>query len=287
MEEWIEGARGPEGSLLGSLRTALRRMREGLWAPSAAECLTCKGQIKGTSFRLGEASDNPLGLCPACFASIPWITRVVCPTCGRAEDCPDCRRGYPRDFVINRSAVRYDPLMKEWLAAFKYRGDERYARVIGTMLHQAYELMKEALPDPEIRFDAVTFVPVSEERLLERGFNQAELASAELARCLRLPARSLLLRTHATAKQSQKTRNARFFDLRKAFALDEAEAQRLLEERHSPSKKTRNNDNRDTCEPLRLLLIDDVYTTGSTMQECSSVLYERLGAEVYGLTWAR
>lgn len=261
-------APGTWSPALDRLRSALQSFADALWAPLREECLTCRGQIKGIA--------NPLGICPACFEAIPWIARVECPVCGRAVDCPDCRRGYARDFVLSRSAVRYDPLMKEWLARFKYRGDERFARLLGTMLHQAYALLGDSLPPgPNGRFDCITFVPVSRERLLERGFNQAERMAAELARHVRLPVYPLLLRTHSTAKQSMKSRNARFFDMRHVFAPDEDGFARLEGAIASSQAAP------------RILLVDDVYTTGSTMQECSVVLRQRLDAEVYGLTWAR
>ncbi|WP_058300357.1 ComF family protein [Gorillibacterium timonense] len=257
------------------LRSAIHRFAQEIWAPPREECLTCKGPTKGNG--------NPLGICSTCFQAIPWITRIECPVCGRPNDCPDCRRGYARNFLLSRSAVRYDPLMKEWLAAFKYRGDERYARLLGTMLHQAYALLRSSLPQENLRFDCITFVPVSRERLLERGFNQAEQAALQLARHLRLPVLPLLLRTHSTVKQSMKSRNARFFDLRDAFAPHEEGMAHLMQK----TEVRAAGDPSTMRSPLRILLVDDVYTTGSTMQECSTVLHKRLGAEVYGLTWAR
>jgi len=259
-------------TIVPRLRSALQRFIDGLWAPPREECLTCQGPLKGPR--------NPLGICDSCFATIPWITHARCPVCGRPEDCPDCRRGYPRNFLLSRSAVRYDPLMKEWLARFKYRGDERYARLLGTMLHQAYALLGDSLPPEAQRFDCLTFVPVSRERLYERGFNQAERTADELARHLGLPVYSLLLRTHSTVKQSMKTRTERFLDLRHAFAPDEEGISRLETAKAAAGLPA-------APAPLRILLVDDVYTTGSTMQECSAVLRRRLGADICGLTWAR
>ncbi|WP_438435063.1 ComF family protein [Gorillibacterium sp. sgz500922] len=258
---------------LDRLRSLLVRWKEDQRGSAGESCLTCQGTLKGAG--------NPLGLCAACFQAIPWITEIRCPVCGRPEDCPDCLRGHRRDYQLSRSAVRYNPLMKEWLARYKYRGDERFARLLGTMLHHAYALIAEGSAARKDRpFDGVTFVPVSRERLLERGFNQAERMAHELARLTGLSVYPLLLRTHSTVKQSLKSRSQRFLDLRDAFAPNEAEIVRLeaafalTSSAFSPAGP-------------RLLLVDDVYTTGSTMQQCSSVLRTRLGAEVCGLTWAR
>ena len=81
--------------------------------------------------------------------------------------------------------------MKELLARYKYRGDERLKTVLGHMLVHSYHLLQMDKDTLNVRSDSVqeliTFVPVSERRMLERGFNQAEQMAVELGRRVRLP----------------------------------------------------------------------------------------------------
>ena len=256
-------------------------------------CPYCSQPVKSLS--------NPLDLCDACFANIPWITDVHCKVCGRAEDCPDCRREFKRYFRMSRSAVRYDPKMKEMLALYKYRGDERLAELMGKMLVHSYHKLllactEKGTPDAIMSsiisrkrtgkgkgapfFDCITYVPVSEERLLDRGFNQAEQMALELAKWVNLPVIPLLCRIRSSQKQSFKTREERLKDMKGIFAPDEPGFTRLsgLTHLQNPVSQPRS---------LRILLIDDVYTTGSTLNQCSSILSANGDIEVYGLTWAR
>lgn len=136
--------------------------------------------------------------------------------------------------------------------------------------------------EPEL----VTYVPVSESRLMERGFNQAERMAHELCRRQKLHICELLIRSRDTGKQSFKGRKERGDSIAHAFAPAGGARESLLqtyEGRHHV---------RFGQTPLCVLIVDDIYTTGSTLEQCSSVL-KALGQEVnipltvYGLTWAR
>lgn len=214
-----------------------------------------------------------LPLCRACFAAIPWITEVVCSKCGRYESCPDCDRRTESYLLRNRSAVRYTLSMKEWLAVYKYRGRETMRQVIGPMLLHAYHLHGKEEPCPVSAQEMITFVPLSEERLSERGFNQAEQMAAELGRLTRLPVIPLLKRMTHTGKQSFKARMQRLDDLKGVFALDP----RGLSQVHAATRDG----------PVRLYIVDDVYTTGSTLNECARTIRSQIEAQVCGICWAR
>jgi len=236
-----------------------------LLAPAAGTCAICRAAVK---------TANPLSLCPDCLAAIPWITRVYCPVCGRYEDCGDCDRRGGTFFVRNRSSVRYDETMKEWLALFKYRGQERLLPVFAGMLRHAYRMHLRDLQKEfgsRSGFHALAYVPVSEQRKLERGFNQSELLARRLGQTSGLPVLNLLRRVKHTEKQSFKSRKERLEDMRHAFAVHEEGLRAIRRE----------------GRPYRLLLVDDVYTTGSTLNECARVLKLHAPVEVYGLTWAR
>jgi len=315
-----------------------------LLAPPAIPCLTCGKTIS-------ERVRGYPEICLSCYLSIPWIKKPRCQICGRSMGCPDCtRKGQaPRSFVMNRSAVTYNPMMREWLAQYKYRGNETYGTILARMTGVAYRQMvkeleeagymsKGKIGESSFRFHAVTAVPVSSERMQERGFNQAARLAYGAATAGRIPLLNLLERSRHTEKQSFKTRWERLHDLHDAFQLTAHAADKLLAAVNEV-KSNRNSTSswasswfgavswddsypprlqtmpqvaekklprfqaagldpfsrtltEPTPEPIRILLVDDVYTTGSTLEACSRVLHALGGQigkriEIYCLTWAR
>ncbi|WP_036719828.1 ComF family protein [Paenibacillus sp. JCM 10914] len=260
-----------------------------LMAPEKENCLTCG--------KTGSFTRELPNVCHACRSRIPWIANVRCLRCGRGIGCPDCSRVDldERSFVLNRSAVTYTEQMREWLAQYKYRGNEGYANVLIAMLVRAYaQLHREAnhgTRDQHRQWNihAVTSVPVSDERLRERGFNQAEVLAQGLAARMQLPYVRLLVRNRHTDKQSFKSRMDRLRDMQNVFGVM-PEAPGTLDQIVRMRVKESVDERGQT--PLCLLLIDDIYTTGSTINACAAVLkrYEvQLGwpIEIYSLTWAR
>lgn len=208
-------------------------------------------------------------LCAACRACIPWIMTVACSVCGRPERCGDCLRRTARHFAASRAAVRYDDVMKEWLAAYKYQGAERLAPLMAAMLAAALERYSQA---PAQSFDLIAAVPLSESRLASRGFNQAEGMASILAGWYGIPYANLLVRTRDTEKQSRKGRGARIRDMQGLF---------------QPAIPAVHPSIQNSANP-RILLVDDIYTTGSTMNECARAIRQALpAADIFGLAWAR
>ncbi|GAB7389201.1 hypothetical protein BSNK01_30390 [Bacillaceae bacterium] len=171
------------------------------------------------------------------------------------------------------------------MALYKYRGKETLARVLGEMLHEAYRLYYR-----DVDFAAVTFVPLHAERERERGFNQAERLARVLAERAKLPLLALLKRTRPTAKQSKRGKEERIVALRGAFrVLARDEAMQWLEKSASSGhrKKQERALERWFAGKAKILLIDDIYTTGTTAQECAKVLREAGARGVYALTVCR
>jgi len=165
------------------------------------------------------------------------------------------------------------------------------------------------------RPDAVTYVPVSDERLAERGFNQAERLAAGLAAAVRLPVVDLLQRRINTTKQSFKTRGERIQSMHDAFALQQGGMEIMFQLYESnPELAHKDTHSQPTINsyaigkgvsslisstpqgwqvaPLRLLMIDDIYTTGSTLDACGQVILNagysmNIPIEIYTLTLAR
>lgn len=218
-------------------------------------------------------------LCPSCLGRIPWIVAPQCPVCGRPERCEDCRRRRHTYFAISRSAVRYDGAMREWLALYKYRGAERLEPVLAAMLAYALERLAAELgyADPSRAFDVIGAVPLSDDRLGERGFNQAGRLAVRLGAWYGIPYAALLRRTRHTGKQSFKSRAERLKDMRGIFAATFGGDSRNGS--GSGASRTR----------YRVLLVDDVYTTGSTMNEAAHALKRAWNdqAILFGITWAR
>ncbi|MDR6720280.1 ComF family protein [Paenibacillus sp. 2003] len=194
---------------------------------------------------------------------------------------------------------------------YKFRGHERYAPLLTALLIQAFRAMSDeqnsvlakeppapvahlATPvqqtKPQWRPDAVTYVPVSSERLAERGFNQAERLAAGLATACRLPIVDLLQRQINTTKQSFKSRSERIETMKNVFSI-KPDGMQLIEElyrgSHLPTQKGMS-----PAEPIQILLIDDIYTTGSTLDACGQAISNasfsmEFPVEVYTLTLAR
>ncbi|RAP73941.1 ComF family protein [Paenibacillus montanisoli] len=252
-----------------------------LLQPQSPSCAVC-GSRDGKTPR----HDRFPQLCGRCYGKIPWITQMFCPVCGRPEWCPDCIRRTGTAFVCNRSAVRYDPVIRQWLALYKYRGNEGLLPLLGEMMAMAYRGMIAELSltsQEQVQIHGLIPVPVSEERLLERGFNQAEQLGSYLAGSERLALYDILHRTRHSDKQSFKTRGARLRDTEQLFAADLHAAAAMLDSFNSSGLKT-----------LRLLIIDDIYTTGSTANSCAQALAEALKSlapalpvRIYILTLAR
>lgn len=250
---------------------AVGRLERGL-APRADVCLWCGGR---SGRQAGGGEGRRLPVCARCAADVPWIADVVCGACGRAEACPDCARRNVSHVIANRAAVQYTPFMKEWISRYKYRGDERLAPLFEEMAAHAFGRLRETWDDSSVP-TIVTFVPLSRRRLEERGFNQAERMAEGIASRYGAACVPLLLRVRHTEKQSYKSRRERLESLDRAFAADEAGA--------AAARGMMGEGG------LRAVIVDDIYTTGSTLQECGAILKQALGADrvdVYGVTWAR
>ncbi|WP_053373815.1 ComF family protein [Paenibacillus sp. FJAT-27812] len=271
-----------------------------LLAPTSAACLLC-GKPRTEARSSGSSNPSKLtpqlrkSLCGACLSAIPWLTRIACSRCGRGIACEDCIRSPHRAFVCNRSAVYYDPAMRAMLALYKYRGNERLAPLLGDMLLPVIEAMTAEIAERQNAasgnakrskwkladyWDAVTYVPISEERASERGFNQAEQLASHVAKRYRLQLLDLLVRARHSEKQSFKTRSERMRDTRSLFSVNVGLLRILLD----PASKAQHS-----RKTIRLLLIDDIYTTGSTAEACSQELHRlaKRPLEIYILTWAR
>ncbi|GEB31381.1 MULTISPECIES: ComF family protein [Brevibacillus] len=238
-----------------------------------------------------------LQVCAGCLEALPFIGEQICRQCGR-DMCGEviCRDGLCRDCVDrasvplsnNRSLLQYDEKGKSLVSLFKYRGDERLASFFSALLTIAIYRYHHT----PSRFTCITTVPLHPTRLRERGFNQVELLAKALGHAIGVPVKTLLERTKATEKLSkQGGRVHREESMRDAFAWAQGAVLADLSSACSGGiarAKVKGGANSPVMSgtPLRVLLIDDIYTTGSTLRSCASTLRAHLGTvcEIYSLT---
>ena len=182
--------------------------------------------------------------------------------------CGECLKG-PRHFRKARAAAVYTPVMMALVRAFKYNGKIQLAQPLGVLLASTYRRFW-----PEADIDLVLPVPLYSKRFRQRGFNQAyllirdwagrDVPFAGLSPAV-VVAKEVISRIRATASQTGLGRRDRLQNIKKAFRVDKKP---LIEER-------------------RILLVDDVYTTGATADECAKTLLASGAARVDVLTLAR
>jgi competence protein ComFC len=198
-------------------------------------------------------------LCRTCFEALPEIWRPVCGRCGlptafETSVCEECR-GVDFGFEGARAPLRYEGVGKEIVHVLKYRG---YTRVVDGL---AAPLMVDVLGGDR-RFDAVVPVPLHPSRLRRRGFNQAELLARGVAKKMNAPVSDTLQVVRRTRDQVDLSASERRENVAGAFW-----------------SKSRVRG--------RILLVDDVFTTGATMSSCAGTLLRAGATEVQALSLCR
>jgi ComF family protein len=215
-------------------------------------------------------TDDPIPLfCAHCWSMIAAVPQPGCPCCDRpftspaatayspGHLCQPCAEN-PPSFTRAWTLYAYLPPLQDAICLLKYRGKLALASALA-------RLMIERLPRlPPL--DLIMPVPLHPQRLREREFNQSLLLAHRIGAHLHLPVSgTTLIRAVRSPAQTTLSRKDRLQNLRGAFALRRPE--------HVAGK--------------RVLLIDDVYTTGTTVNECARTLRKSGSAEVFVLTLAR
>ncbi len=204
-------------------------------------------------------------VCPICREGFEEILPPVCQRCGQpyqgAGVCPDCRQ-HDSALVMLRSGFAFGGSMSRAITRLKYGHQRQLAPYLARIL--ANELQ------PEINFssyDLLVAVPLHRKRLAERGFNQSALLARELGAALQIEtAPQLLRRTRPTPSQSKTHgRRQRAENLRGAFTL-RAGAR---------------------IAGKRICLVDDVVTSGATLEACGLALKAARPTSITGITLAR
>ena len=223
-------------------------------------CLVCNTGLAGVPGR------RDIFLCAACLAQVTLLHEPLCRWCGKIFPdaagtnhlCGVClKRGW--HFTCARSVILYQGVMADTFRSFKY-GDNR-------AVLPAFAALKESLPHLRAMQepDLILPVPLHRERLRQRGFNQAVILAKTFFPDLKSRIETTaLVRTRRTAAQTGLSGAARRKNIQGAFKAVNAKV-----------------------ADRKILLIDDVFTTGTTVNECARVLCKAGAREVQVLTLAR
>src|SRR5918912_892239 len=197
-------------------------------------------------------------LCRDCFDALPRVGSPVCGRCGLPTAfatfiCEECKN-VDFGFASARAPLKYDGVGKKIVHVLKYRG---YKRVVGRL---AAPLMLQVLDNP--RFDAVVPVPLHRSRLRKRGFNQAELLARGVAEKINATVSDTLKVVRSTRDQVELSAAQRRANVAGAYRV---------------GGRLRG----------RILLVDDVFTTGATMSACAASLVRAGAQEVHALSLCR
>jgi competence protein ComFC len=189
-------------------------------------------------------------ICEKCLKKFNFVTGTVCTVCGRpllsnsSKICHDCFR-VKRYFQCGRGIGIYNGQLREYILDLKYRGRWDLAKPLGELMGEFLRIHCELFP-----IDFVVPVPLYPGRFAERGYNQAELLAKYLCKKAKLEMMSAnLVRTRATIPQKGLNIQERINNMCGAFSL------------LAPGK----------VQGKSVLLVDDIFTTGSTVNECSRV----------------
>jgi len=210
---------------------------------------------------LCNCRQDQLSICKDCKDKLENIKNVLgqCSRCGtfgrKGRICDNCR-DWPRYITANFASVPYQGEFKEVLHKLKFNKQ-------GWLAPPLIELIVESIPKKNYEF--VIPVPLHRERFRERGFNQTALLAKMLAKNLQVKYNDkLLIKKFNTPHQTGLTRSQRRYNLVGAFAVTDIQ----------------------TIKNKKILLFDDVITSGATLYECAKTLNKAGAKNVTCATWA-
>jgi len=226
-----------------------------------AECSLCSNPLEMIKERY---------ICSNCLEKIVPIELPVCDKCGKPlvssfsrlqhPLCRECRT-MRRYFTFARAVGTYEGVLKKAIWLFKYEGKTGLQNILG-------HLMVDSIIHLEWinKIDIIVPIPLCKARLRKRGYNQSALLAGFIGKKLSIPvSRNNLKRIKATITQASLKRNQRIRNVYNAFCIQQPKE----------------------FSGKRVLLIDDVFTTGATSNECSRILKKSGASDIFVLTIAR
>lgn len=198
-------------------------------------------------------------ICPDCVKKLHFIKEPICMICGKEirnpemELCDDCTVK-KRSFEFGRALLGYDALSEQMMVKLKYKNKREYVDGLAKLLVYRYRALIQS-----IHADCLMPVPIHTKRRRERGFNQAELIAKIVSRETQIP-----------------------LDVTSLVRVKNTKAQKALH----PSERDQNLKMAFLANPFpkyykRVILIDDIFTTGSTIEACTKALKKEGDVKVY------
>ena len=218
-----------------------------LFFPQSTRCVFCGSE------------DCKYNICDECFASLPFIKSPTCIRCGGRvlpEEiiCQDCAQ--VKHLVdVNYSILDYDDFVKSKIISFKQNKKRKIGVAFAHIVKEYYDAL-------HLDIDVIVPVPIHTNRLKERGFNQSEILASKLGEKVNT---HILERIKDTPHQTGLSRKNRRENLDRSFSVVD----------------------KSKVKGKNILLVDDIYTTGSTLDECASTLYKCGAKSVQSLCLAR
>jgi len=237
---------------MGKILTKIKEFLLNLFLP--AYCLNCQKEGKE--------------LCDDCFSLIDILNEQYCPFCyppkivSDGKTCNNCRKNKNLSGLFS-AASYHNFIVKKIISQFKYPPYyvKNLSKILTSLIIIHFQLLKKS---PDFSQGILIPIPLDKKKLKRRGFNQAEELARELSNSLGLPLfLNVLIKTKETLAQAKISKEERKKNLVGAFSILKT----------LPGKK--------------IFLIDDVFTTGSTMEECAGVLKKAGAKEVWGVVVAR
>lgn len=212
-------------------------------------CCFC-GKVSGTE------------ICPQCFKKIEYVKEPVCKKCGKPilneekEICDDCER-YEHFFEQGKSIWIHKGVVRRSLYQFKYHNRRIYGKTYGKELFRLYG---QKIKDWGI--DVIIPVPLHKKRRRKRGYNQSEIIAHILGKLAHIPVDTKSVRrVRHTKPQKELNHKERRQNVKHAFAV-----------------------NKQWKVPQNVLIVDDIYTTGNTVDEIAKLIKEKGVQKVFFLT---
>ena len=206
--------------------------------------------------------------CRDCLALVSLLDNARCPGCGSykinlpGEFCPICKREFHLDGLIS-ATVYTDPFIKKMISLFKYPPFAKDLAKSFTFLI----ISQLKLQDNNFSEFILSYIPLDRASLRHRGFNQSKLLAQELGKSLNLPVYELLEKIKKTKPQKNLNKEERKENIQNAFCV--------------------SKDAKEFVQNKKIIVVDDVYTTGATLNEAARVLKQAGAKKIWGMTVAR
>ncbi len=223
-----------------------------IFFPRGITCLSCGKELTDDDTRDAD-------LCKECFQSLTFLEGDICPKCAtKLEDgiCPNCHN-YSFSFDRTITSVKYQGLARSMVIDFK-DADKNYL----------YRTMLYFMPPIEEHVDIVTFVPSSKKAIRKRGYDHAEILAKGYGKKVGLPVLRLLCRTKENRDSAELNRAERVKNIKNAFSVTKATSKVTLKDK-------------------TVIIIDDVMTTGMTIDECAKLLKKEGAKRVIAVVFSR